>query len=323
MSRFRESFKRLRQSWFVRRHKRIALAIRLEQRRVYIFLTRPGIAFCLILLAMLGGSVNYDLSLGYILVFLLGSMTLVSIFHTFRNLLNLSLQPGRCDPAFVGEAARFEVLVENSGNLVRRNVQLIYEEGMPVAADIEANSRSALWMTLPAQQRGWLVPPRLTVYTAYPLGLFRAWSYCWFDQRCLVYPRPELYPPELPDPGEGDGPGAHTRAGHDDFAGLRQHTPSDSPRHIAWKAAARDETLLLTKQWSGEVALSLWLEWDMTGDDLDVEARLSRLTAWVLDAEARELTFGLRLPGKVIEPDRGGNHLNACLAALALYGVKS
>src|SRR5471030_1051409 len=85
----------------------------LLQKRVYILPTRPGLAFALALVVMLIGSINYNLSLGYILTFLLASMALVAILHTFRNLVHLRFTPGRVDPVFAGEIAWFELFVEN------------------------------------------------------------------------------------------------------------------------------------------------------------------------------------------------------------------
>jgi uncharacterized protein (DUF58 family) len=64
----------------------------------------------------------------------------------------------------------------------------------------------------------------------------------------------------------------------------------------------------------------LWLEWD-TLRELDVEARLSRLARWVVDAEAARLTYGLRLPGASIAPGQGPAHRHQCLRALALYNT--
>ena len=48
------------------------------------------------------------------------------------------------------------------------------------------------------------------------------------------------------------------------------------------------------------------------------EARVSRLTAWVLQADRLGLDYGLRLPGTEIAPDTGAAHRRRCLEALAL-----
>ena len=51
---------------------------------------------------------------------------------------------------------------------------------------------------------------------------------------------------------------------------------------------------------------------------LDGEARLRRLTAWVLAAEAAQREYTLHLPDQSIGPGLGGAHRHACLRALAL-----
>src|SRR3989304_6537630 len=85
----------------------------LAQRRVYILPARHGLSFALALVLMLIGSINYNLSLGYVLTFLLAGMGIVSILHTFRNLAHLYVSAGRVEPVFAGDTARFELHLEN------------------------------------------------------------------------------------------------------------------------------------------------------------------------------------------------------------------
>lgn len=87
---------------------------------------------------------------------------------------------------------------------------------------------------------------------------------------------------------------------------------------MAWKAAARTESLL-TKQFAGDSAAELWLDWQLLPAGLGVETRLSRLVGWVLSAEQAGARYGLRLPGGEINPGRGEAHRVSCLQALALF----
>jgi uncharacterized protein (DUF58 family) len=172
---------------------------------------------------------------------------------------------------------------------------------------------------VPAPARGWLPLGRVMLETRFPLGIFRAWSYVEPEARCLVYPRPERS--SLPPRAAESAKGALRSAtpGNDDYAGLRAYQFSDSPRHVAWKAVARNEDLL-TKQFTGEAAAELWLDWALLPGHLGLEQRLSRLAGWVLDAEHSGVHYGLRLPGVEIAPGRGEAQAGACLQALALYG---
>lgn len=289
----------------------------LAQKRVYILPTRAGVAFGVALAVMLIGSINYNLSLGYILTFLLGSMALVAILHTFRNLVHLHITPGRVEPVFAGETAWFELFVENRAGYERCSIALRHD-GRAARCDIAPARGATVGVPAAAPKRGWLLPGRITIDTRFPVGLFRAWSYVRPDMHCLVYPKPDESPMPLPEPAGGSGEKRVAGGGSDDFAGLRAYQTGDSPRHIHWKAAARGQELQ-TKVFSGRAAAELWLDWDALPAELGTEARLSRLTRWVLAADADALRYGLRLPGMTLAPDAGEAHRLACLRELALY----
>jgi uncharacterized protein (DUF58 family) len=106
--------------------------------------------------------------------------------------------------------------------------------------------------------------------------------------------------------------------GSDDFHGFRAYHPGDSPRHIHWKALAR-ELPLLTKKFTASETPELWLDWSLL-PMMDNEARLRSLCRLVLEAQHGGQAYGLRLPGTEIMPARGALHQHRCLEALALFG---
>ena len=63
----------------------------------------------------------------------------------------------------------------------------------------------------------------------------------------------------------------------------------------------------------------LELDWGELPPGFDTEARLSRLTAWILAAEREARAFALRLPGVELPMGQGGAHRRAALTALALF----
>lgn len=296
--------------------------VELVHRRVYILPTRQGVLFGIFLAVMLAGSMNYSLSLGYVLTFLLATMAIVSVLHTFRNLVHLRLSPGRTTPVFAGGSASFPVRLESHARIPRFSIAVVPRAGgEPAYADVPARDAAQANLRVPALRRGWLQPGVLRVSTRFPLGLFFAWSNVELDLRCLVYPQPDTSRLPLPTMEPRAGAGSEFGAGEEDFAGMRPYRPGDSPRHIAWKAVAQERGLL-TKQFSGQAEAELWLDWTLTAG-METEARLSRLTRWVLDAHRAEAIYGLRIPGAVLGPDRGETHRDRCLQALALFGVDS
>jgi uncharacterized protein (DUF58 family) len=136
---------------------------------------------------------------------------------------------------------------------------------------------------------------------------------------CLVYPRPAAPGLPLSPAASGAGTGAHYGQGVEDFVGLRQYHSGDSPRHIAWKAAARGQGLL-TKQFSARADTELWLDWVHLPAGMEVEDKLSHLARWVLEVHALGTTFGLRIPGRTIPLGSGEIQRARCLEALALFG---
>lgn len=297
------------------------LPIILTQRRIFIIPTRAGLLFALVLLVMLIGAINYNLSLGHALVFLLAGLGIVAMVHAFRNLVTLRLTPGRAEPVFAGEIARFPVHLENTRNQARRALDFSFGKQAGVSLNVPAKSSATVAVPFPSSVRGRLDPGYLTLSTRYPLGLFHAWSYPHPPLSCLVYPRPFDTPLPPPSPAVLSG-WQRGDSGQEDFTGLRLRQASDPTRHIAWKAVARDfaNRPLLVKQFAGGAAEELWLDWALTATDGDTETRLSILTGWVLTAEEEQARYGLRLPDRTIDMAQGKAHRDACLEALALYG---
>ncbi|MFA7292737.1 MAG: DUF58 domain-containing protein [Rhodocyclaceae bacterium] len=309
------------QRWLFRLGRDKTLPIVLTQRRIFILPTRAGLLFGAALAVMLIGAINYTLSLGHALVFLLVGLGLAGMVHTFRNLAGLSLTPGRVKPVHAGEIAHFSLHLANDRREGRRALSFCFDRGSEATVNVPATGSAHVDIPCATSRRGWLDPGRITLSTSYPLGLFRAWSYPHPPFVCLVYPQPierPLPPPTaIADPGltRGDG-------GQEDFAGLRLRNPGDPPRHIAWKAVARsvDAYPLLVKHFAGGAGEELWLDWSLLADEADDETRLSILTAWVLAAEDAHLSYGLAIPGHYLAPALGAAHCSACLEALALFG---
>ena len=291
----------------------------LVHRRVYIVPTRLGWLFALTLLILILGSINYALSLGFALTFLLGGMALAGMVHTARNLARMAVSVGRAEPVFASEAAQFRLYLDARGALDRPAILARHlKSGAQLVLDVPGNGIAEVVLGVPVARRGWQPLGRVMLETRFPLGLFRAWSYVEPDARCLVYPRPERSPLPAPAAESAAGGLRSPVPGNDDYAGLRTYQLSDSPRHVAWKAVARSDDML-TKQFSGEAAAELWLDWRLVPAALGVEARLSRLAGWVLAADRTGQPYGLRLPDSELAPGRGDRHRAACLQALALY----
>lgn len=286
--------------------------LRLNQRRIYVLPTAAGVMYAVTLLLMLIGSINYNLSLGYALTFLLVGLGIVAIVQSFRNLSGLAIAPARHAPGFAGGQLHFGVQLISQRR--RGALRLQLAGGTPQVTHVQ--DHTLLQLALPAQRRGWQAMPRLTISSSWPLGLVKAWSHARFDEHCLAWPAPAAEAGSLPVSG---GSGQRLNPDEpDDFFGLRPHQRSDLRQHVAWKASARLDDELLSKQFAAEQGEVLWLDLAQTAG-ATLEDKLSMLTRRVLDAHAGRLSYGLRLGSTALGPAAGTDHLHACLQALALH----
>jgi uncharacterized protein (DUF58 family) len=293
----------------------------LGRRQLFMLPTRFGLLFALLLVVQLLAAINYGNGLAYALTFLLGSLAVVSMLYTHRNLFRLRLSSSACAPVFAGDTAVFRLHLVNATRTPRYGVAVMHGKNEIARVDIPAQGITDVDLPVPTVKRGWLVPPAVTMQTEFPLGLLYSWSRrVEFDHACLVYPRPATPTPLHTQPVESPEAVSGMKVGGDDYIGTREFQPGDSPRHVDWKAVARGKDWQV-KQFGAGQLVTVWLDWD-TLAGLDTETRLSVLTRWVLDAQQQGMLYGLRLPQQSVDPSNGEPHQHDCLKRLSLFGLK-
>lgn len=295
-----------------------ARSVTLDQKRIFIFPSRVGFFFLLCLTVMLLTAINYENNMSYGLTFLLTTLFIVAILHTYANLSGLSIHAVHARPAFPGQQTEFDLRLERGGSRPRFDLRLRWPDSTEQRVSLVDSGSDTLRFYLPVGKRGWYHPGRLLIESTYPLGLLRCWTWVDLDLRAVVYPRP-LASPDLPGQAAAEGAGsAIPVAGSDDFDGFRDYRTGDSLRHVHWKGLARGHSLQ-SKLYAAYAESDCWLDWEAFGG-LPVEQRLSHLCYWALEFERRQADYGLRLPGVRVEPGRGDAHRERVLSALALYG---
>ncbi len=293
--------------------------ITLTQKNVFIFPTRTGFAFGGLIVLLILGAINYQASLVYGVAFLLGSVFLVTILYTFRNLSGLRLTLAGTRPGFVGEDLEISIRVERPEGRAREGVQLSWPEGILQWAELSEQATDHVRLYVPAPHRGFFDPGRLLVETYYPLGLLRAWTWVDLDVRALVYPRPIFGEFPKTETGHRDEGELIDPLGSDDFHDIKSYRPGDPIRHIIWRSYARSDELMV-KQYASYVEPRLWLRLESVNGDL--EERISRLTGLALQATRLDREYGLKLANVRIPPGRGEAHLEQVLRELALHGLR-
>ena len=307
---------RFRLSRFISGEKSIDAPVTLNHRRIFILPTQRGLGFVLLIAVLLLIAFVYNNNLAYMLAFLLGSIFFITILHSYKALAGLVVQKGRSKAVFAGEAAGFDIHINNPTGIERHHLQITLQGSQSLS--MQAHSTAHITLYSLTQKRGRHQAGTVTLFNTFPLGLFRAWSPIRFNLTALVYPKPahlEMPFPLMPSTQARQG---FSRKRGDDFYGLREYQFGDSIKHIHWKAFAKGLGIF-SKQYGGDdSAEEIRLDYELAPGH-DIEERLSRLCRWVVDAERAGIRYGLALPGLTLAPDNGSEHYRKCLEALALF----
>ncbi len=287
----------------------------LNQRRIFILPTKRGLGFSLLILLLALIAFVYNNNLAYMLAFLLGSIFFITILHTYKSLAGLTIQEGQAISGFAGEAVGFGVHIDNPTSAERHHLQIKIKATEHFS--LEAKSKAHLTLYDLTQKRGWHPAGTVTIFSTYPLGLFRAWSPIRFSAKALVYPKPANQEIPFPETGSTKNQQGRFKKGGDEFFGLQSYQTGDPIRHLHWKAYAKGLGLF-SKQYGGETSAEIWLDYGHAPGQ-SLEERLSYLCRWVVDAEQAGISYGFVLPGLRLEPSNGSAHYRKCLEALALF----
>ena len=290
----------------------------LTQSNVYILPTPAGLMLGATVLLLLLASINYQLNLGYLLAFLLAGCALVGMHLGHATLRGLQLHLLPPEPQFLGVSTALTVQLASVRSTPRHAIGVsLLDTSHWVLADVPAGGTEPVQVAFSPTRRGLQPVPALTLETRFPLGTFRVWAIWRPAAQVLVYPRPEPHPPPLPA-GEARSHGAMARHAQamGEYDGVRAYRRGDPLKLVVWKKAAKTGDLVSRDSQQAQ-RHELWLDLAHAGT-LEPELRLSRLCAWVLQADHLDLPYGLRLPGVEVWPAHGEAHRRRCLEALAL-----
>lgn len=303
------------QQWFRVAKSANNIAI-LNPRQIYIVPTRWGLLYAVMLIGLLIGSINYSLSLGYYVTFLLASLGNIAMLHTWRNLVHLQVAVLNAKPVFAGDNAAISLKISEPKNRPRYVIGAYFNTQSEVIHDMSANDAKVIEVALATQKRGWQGLPRLTIYTEFPLSLLHAWAVIENPFQFLVYPKPANSGNHHNLSADASAHGnSQLTKGDDEFSGHKNYQVGDSPSKVDWKASSRGIGMY-TKLYSGAGTQTLWLDWAQTAGSN--ESRISQLTRLVIDAHASQQSYGLRLPASELAPNNTEAHYHQTLTALAL-----
>ena len=337
--------------WFAARAPKSDSAT-LNLRNVYIFFSREGLLFAVLLIITFIAGINYGNNLVLGLCFYLISVWLISFHVTFAHISGLQVRLLDVTMAEAGSPVWVTLQLRNDSRRPRRQLLFTFEqvafeqtEQKPHKKtnknndnqhEIHANSQPSVLVTrlqdeqiirLPVQthRRGQLQLPRLKIKTVYPLGIMRAWSYVYFARSAWVYPKPEAFDwqAQYAIASLEDLPiGGQYRQGQDDFERLDNYIEGKSLARVSWGHVARGQGMF-TKHFADPVG------YEQTLDYADMPAaqhkqKLAQMAYGALTLGELGVPFNMRLPNEMTVNKHsaatmgaGETFAQACLLRLA------
>lgn len=296
----------------------------MRDNQIYILPTGHGLVFLLSVVFMILSAATYNNNLIYILAFSLFGVLVISMVQTHINLKHVSVES--CVVPDVSEASEIvvNVTVVNRARARREHITVkvrkALREGFVQRVDSQSNER--VHFVMAPQGRGRHLLKHVQVSTLYPLGLFRAWKRVPVKVVYYVYPNPRGQQPlaeqMVPLHGLANQQSVRGLAHGADFYEHRTFHQGDSYLHVDWKAVARGRPLLI-KRFEGESQKAYLFPLPAQGAPY-VEAALSQIAKWILEATAENSLFALQGPTRVYDLDAGLNHCRATLRVLAEFG---
>ncbi|WP_131782956.1 hypothetical protein [Legionella gresilensis] len=285
-------------------------------KNIYIVPSAFGWAYAFVLITLFTAAINYQISLIFLMVFLLSLIGMGSAWEAHANLKELGLKLLTIDDAEEESLAQIHLLIQPNKKIRYGLVfQCIAQE--PIIIEEALLNEFKFILSIKTGQRGCFKLPTIKITSFYPLGLFKVWGYAYFDRQFYVYPKP-VFPGFWPMPVSLQEKNEVALAGDNEVYDLKQvENPWAQPNLIAWKIVAKSQGWFIKTMDSVEGDYWLFQLQDLPA--IDLEGKLRFLSYWVQAAEARDDLYSLKLGTQSTKFSHGESHLKQCLRQLATY----
>ena len=326
ISKFKQYFTNKFNQWLTVRVP-VARKFELTNRNIFIFPTRFGFAYIVVLILLFLLGTNYQNNVIILLCYLMGSFFITAKLTAFFNLKGLIIKSKPYAQGFKGQDIPVTISLE--ARSTKHGIVLGFDKQSTTqikqigkrAKTSHANSQVQVTIYYQADKRGVISPGRVKVFSEHAFGLFRVWSWLDFGHELVVYPHPMAIASkhllEMPSEAE-DGEQLVSDRDGDEFKELAAYKPGESMARVAWKQLARGQGKL-TKHYHQLSGQRRELSLDML-PPVSIEQKLSYLCYLVLQYSQASYAFGFSLTHQKISADHGEQHKQQCLRALAEFG---
>ena len=276
-----------------------------------------GVTLCLFVLGT-----NYQNNVILAVSYLLVSIILLAIFHTYFFFIQHQLKLDTIEADFENRGLKLRGTIYSQGRYIGGELKLKCARSLyrlKVTANTETDQ--VFEVKLPKFKRGIHELPLITVSASYGFGFFYCWSYILYPKSIVVYPSIEKAPVILHNKTNKEI-GSVESSSHltlsDSLQGIRPHVKTDPIHHVSWKHVAKGQGLV-TKDFVEKAGATGWLKLSDYGH-LDIERALKIICFQIQELGKSNVVFGLDLGTTTVLPNSGNKHLDECLLRLAAYG---
>ncbi|NHB56980.1 DUF58 domain-containing protein [Acinetobacter shaoyimingii] len=220
---------------------------KLTQRDILIFIYQQGYIYLVLILITFIAGINYanNLILGF--CFLISAILCISFYLTFKQLHQLEIEIVVPEVGRVGDALHVQMYFKQSEIATRYLRVKVADETHRV---LVSESEKKLVFTFKPEQRGQFILPDIQLYSTYPLGLVRTWTYFYVQSKIWIAPQPQDFQQEHEVASDAGLPDL------DEYRDLKNYQLGDALQLVSWKQAARGQGLYI-KQFENQVDLNI------------------------------------------------------------------
>lgn len=307
----------LTQQW-VKKRSSFSNPQHLTSKRIYILPSAFGWLYGFVIITITIGAINYQLNTAYFFVFLLAIIALLSMWQTHQNIKDISIQCMQIDDVEQGHPAKVTLFIY-SKDQPRYALIFSYKKGEVVTLEHTPAKGGKIILPIATPARGKFKLPPIKIYSYYPLGIFRVWTYLYFDLEYYVYPAarsPGFWPNAITQQSQQENLMYHP--GEDELYELKSvDNPWVQASRIAWKISARGQGWYLKTLTSP--AGEYWLFSLDALKTRDIETDLQHLSYWIQTADQQRQAYALELGDNITKFAFGAEHRKHCLRKLAVY----
>ncbi|MFG0587026.1 DUF58 domain-containing protein [Acinetobacter sp. YQ_14] len=271
----------------------------LLQKDVLVFIYKQGFLYLILILITFIAGINYgnNLILGF--CFLLSAILCISFYLTFKQLHDLKIEIVMPEVGQVNQPSIIRLMLKQQDKTVRYlRIESSQQEQMIFLNQVQ----QTVELPVLPQQRGLYEFGVIKVYSTYPLGLVRAWTYLYPKQKIWIAPKAHDWQKEH----KNQSTSAHDSL--DEFKELRAFRQGDSYQNVAWKQVARGQGFFIKMFEAQANHQHLEIDYQQI-PALGHEEKLSFIMGLVEQCEQLGDDYALILPHARLESGQGYSQL--------------